>query len=87
VQQTGYSLATMTITSIRYLGPANADVQVVQNGSAKPPPRVWQAIDPPFKGYQPPPSEGYEQSSGDTAIVIDNGKPGGIWIHNVPLKW
>ena len=66
----------MTITSSRYIGPATADSQVAQNGSVRPPPQIWQAVDPPFKGYQPPPSEGYEQSSGDTAIVIDNGNHG-----------
>ena len=67
----------MTITSTRYIGPVAADVQVLQNGSAaRPPPQIWHAVDPPFKGYQAPPSEGYEKSSSDTAIVIDNGKYG-----------
>lgn len=66
----------MTITSTRYLGIVTPDVQAIQNGSVKPPQRVWHAVDPPFKGYQPPPSEGHEKSSGDTAIVIDNGEHG-----------
>lgn len=65
----------MTITSTRFLEPPVADVRVLQNGSAKPPERIWHAVDPPFKGYQPPPSEGYEESSSNTAIVIDNGEP------------
>ena len=63
----------MTITYTRYVEPPlDADAT---NGkrSPKPPPRIWQAIDPPFKGYQPAPSEAYQQSSRDTAVVIDNG--------------
>jgi actin-related protein 5 len=64
----------MTITSTRFLGPHIADFHALQNGSARPPERIWHAIDPPFKGHQPPPSEGYEESSSDTAIVIDNGE-------------
>lgn len=61
----------MTITSTRYVEP----LQDVTNGrrSPKPSPRVWHAIDPPFKGYQEAPSEAFQQSHGDTAIVIDNG--------------
>ena len=39
----------------------------------KPPPRIWNAIDPPFKGIDPSVADGYQQSSETTAIVIDNG--------------
>lgn len=61
----------MTITSSRYVDPGLA-----KNGkkSPKPPPRIWYAIEPPFKGYQPIPSEAYAQSGAETAIVIDNGR-------------
>ena len=41
--------------------------------SPKPPGKVWQASEPPFKGYQSAPTEGYQHSSSSTAIVIDNG--------------
>lgn len=63
----------MTIVHSRYVEPAI--VLDVDNGKRppKPPPRTWHAINPPFQGYQPAPSEAYQQSSGDTAIVIDNG--------------
>lgn len=40
----------------------------------KPPPRIWNAKDPPFKGVDPSVSDGYQQSSEITAIVIDNGQ-------------
>ena len=64
----------MTITSSRYVQPVLASE--VSNGkkSPKPPPRVWYAIEPPFKGRGPSVSEGYAQSDAETAIVIDNGK-------------
>jgi hypothetical protein len=42
----------------------------------KPPPKVVPVQDPPFKGYQPPQPDGYEQSKASpdsSAIVIDNG--------------
>ncbi|MCJ1316881.1 Nuclear actin-protein involved in chromatin remodeling [Xylographa vitiligo] len=63
----------MTIQSVRIFEPANAFSQTSRRSSPKPPPRIWQASDPPFKGYQPAPSDGYKQSSSSTAIVIDNG--------------
>ena len=63
----------MTITSVRVLEP----VEVVAKGSGrtspKPPPRVWAAGEPPFRGYQAPPSDGYRQGDGGTALVVDNG--------------
>ncbi len=42
--------------------------------SPKPPPQIWYAVEPPFKGHQKTPSEAYAQSGAETAIVIDNGK-------------
>ena len=64
----------MTITYSRYTEPQSAFGENHIIRPAKPPPRIWHAIDPPFKGYQAAPSDGYQQSDGDTAIVIDNGK-------------
>lgn len=63
----------MTITYTRYVEPLPSADATNGKRSPKPPPRIWQAIDPPFKGYQPAPSEAYQQSSRDTAVVIDNG--------------
>ncbi|MCJ1382497.1 Nuclear actin-protein involved in chromatin remodeling [Xylographa soralifera] len=63
----------MTIQSVRVFEPANAFSQTSRRSSPKPPPHIWHASDPPFKGYQPAPSDGYKQSSTSTAIVIDNG--------------
>ncbi|KAL2038685.1 hypothetical protein N7G274_008443 [Stereocaulon virgatum] len=63
----------MTIIYSRYVEPVLTSEATSGKRSPKPPPRIWHAIDPPFKGYQPAPSEGYQQSSCDTAIVIDNG--------------
>ncbi|MCJ1243166.1 Nuclear actin-protein involved in chromatin remodeling [Trapelia coarctata] len=63
----------MTISSVRVYEPASSFAQTSGRSSPKPPPRVWYASDPPFKGYQPAPSEGYQHSSTSTAIVIDNG--------------
>ena len=66
----------MTITYSRYVEPVLASDATNGRRSPKPPPRVWHAIDPPFKGYQPAPSEAFQQSNSDTAIVIDNGTHG-----------
>ena len=63
----------MTITYTRYVEPLLGADATNGKRSPKPPPRIWQAIDPPFKGYQPAPSDAYQQSSRDTAVVIDNG--------------
>ena len=65
----------MTITTVRVFEPTEVINKASNQSSPKPPPRVWQASDPPFKGYTPAPSEGYAQSSSSTAIVIDNGDP------------
>ncbi|CAL8581431.1 Actin-related protein 5 [Xanthoria parietina] len=63
----------MTIRSAQYINHSssadNSDIRL----SPKPPPRVWNSIEPPFKGYQSPPLGGYVQSSKKTAVVIDNG--------------
>ena len=65
----------MTITSSRYVEPVLAAEATNGKRSPKPPPEIWYAIEPPFKGYQPFPSEAYSQSGAGTAIVIDNGMP------------
>lgn len=62
----------MTVTYSRYVEPVLAS-EATNKKSPKPPPRLWYAIEPPFKGHQPTPSEAYAQSSAETAIVIDNG--------------
>ena len=61
----------MTIIATRYLEPVLSFTPAV---AVKAPDRIWHATDPPFKGYQPPPSDAFEQTSNETAIVIDNGK-------------
>ena len=63
----------MTITSTRYVEPVLASEVASGKRSPKPPPHIWYAVEPPFKGYQPVPSEAYPQSGANTAIVIDNG--------------
>ena len=42
--------------------------------SPKPAPRIWQASEPPFRGYKPADPSGYQKSNTETAIVIDNGR-------------
>ena len=64
----------MTITSSRYVEPVLASETSNGKKTPKPSPRIWYAIEPPFKGYQPSPSEGYVHSGAETAIVIDNGE-------------
>ncbi|KAL8872155.1 MAG: hypothetical protein Q9174_002166 [Haloplaca sp. 1 TL-2023] len=63
----------MTITSARYIDGRTFSSPEEPQLSPKPPSRIWQAAESPFKGYEPPPSDGYKQSSNKTAIVIDNG--------------
>lgn len=63
----------MTITSSRYVEHGPAPDSTDGKRSPKPPPRIWQAIDPPFKGLQSLPTSAYSQSSPHDAIVIDNG--------------
>ncbi|KAL9104631.1 MAG: hypothetical protein Q9163_000435 [Psora crenata] len=63
----------MTITSTRYIQSALAPESTNGKRSPKPPPRIWHAIEPPFKGYQPLPTDAYAHTSADDAIVIDNG--------------
>jgi actin-related protein 5 len=67
----------MAITSVQSILPARVTVNASEQGAVKPPPKISNAQDFPFKGYQPPQPEGYEQSKSrpnTSAIVIDNGK-------------
>lgn len=64
----------MTIISSRYVEPVVAIEATNHKKFSKSPPRIWHAIEPPFKGHQPAPSDVYSQSGVETAIVIDNGK-------------
>ncbi|KAF2019687.1 actin-like ATPase domain-containing protein [Aaosphaeria arxii CBS 175.79] len=53
-----------------------ATIEVPPSGrnSPKPAPtKIWSVNEPPFEGFKPVDHEGYARSSGDTAIVIDNG--------------
>ncbi|KAL8661944.1 MAG: hypothetical protein Q9202_005145 [Teloschistes flavicans] len=63
----------MTITSTRYISGAPVSGRGDTRFEPKPPERVWQATESPFRGYQPLPTDGYARSSSKTAIVIDNG--------------
>lgn len=63
----------MTITSARYVEPGLGSEDTNSKKAQRSDSLVWHAVGAPFKGYQVAPSEGYQRSSGDTAIVIDNG--------------
>ncbi|KAK2808488.1 hypothetical protein FQN50_004696 [Emmonsiellopsis sp. PD_5] len=74
----------MTITSTRVLAPQRATADISERNAPKPPPKLYAVHDPPFKGYQPPQPDGYEQSratASTSAIVIDNGS------HLVKAGW
>ncbi|KAL4762460.1 actin-related protein ARP5 [Aspergillus foveolatus] len=74
----------MAITSIQSILPARFSINSSEQGAAKPPPKIFNVYERPFKGYQPPQPDGYEQSKSrpDTsAIVIDNGS------HLVKAGW
>ncbi|OGE56429.1 hypothetical protein PENARI_c003G04906 [Penicillium arizonense] len=73
----------MTITAINNLLPARVTVNPTEKRSEKPPPQLHSVQEWPFKGYQPPQPEGYQQSRAhpDSAIVIDNGS------HLVKAGW
>lgn len=67
----------MTITSTKTLLSGRYSTNSTEKRAEKPPPQVSYAQDFPFKGYQPPQPDGFQQSRAhpDTsAIVIDNGE-------------
>ncbi|KAF2834738.1 actin-like ATPase domain-containing protein [Patellaria atrata CBS 101060] len=51
----------------------DAPPQSGRNSPKPPPVKLYSVKEPPFKGFQPVDTEGYEKSSPSTAIVIDNG--------------
>ena len=67
----------MTITSVQTVLSGRYAINALEKRAEKPPPQIYGVQDFPFKGYQPPQVDGYEQSKAhpDTsAIVIDNGE-------------
>ena len=73
----------MTITNSRYVETGFAPNTTDGKRVSKPPPKVWYAVDPPFRGYQAAPTDGYQNSTNDTAIVIDNGMIGCPLLHKM----
>ncbi|KAL3481434.1 hypothetical protein BJX99DRAFT_218998 [Aspergillus californicus] len=74
----------MAITSVQSIIPARYSFNSSEKKAVQSSPRIYDVQDRPFKGYQPPQPEGYEQSKSkpDTsAIVIDNG------AHLVKAGW
>lgn len=67
----------MTISSVQTLLPGRYAINATEKRTEKPPPKTYSVQEFPFKGYQPPQPDGFEQSRAhpDTStIVIDNGK-------------
>src|SRR5205814_932519 len=66
----------MTINSVQTILTDRKFPSPPPNGHPQSVPKVYNAPDFPFKGWQPPQPEGYEQSAAtpsESAIVIDNG--------------
>ncbi|KAL9030105.1 MAG: hypothetical protein Q9196_001745 [Gyalolechia fulgens] len=63
----------MTIIHTRYKSLVPSKGHCDKRLSPKPLLRVWPAAESPFRGYEALPTDGYAQTSGNTAIVIDNG--------------
>ena len=64
----------MTITYSRYVQPSVPVENGDGNRSPKPPSKIWQAAEPPFRGYQELPTDSYSQTSSNDPIIIDNGE-------------
>lgn len=67
----------MAITSVQSIFPTRLTINSTEQGAVKPAPKTFNASERPFKGYQPPQPDGYEQSKAkpdSSAIVIDNGR-------------
>lgn len=74
----------MTIVSVETILPGRYAILKSEKAATTPPPNTYTVQEPPFKGYQPPQPEGYEQSKSNpstSAIVIDNGS------HLVKAGW
>lgn len=52
--------------------------QAKQREVKDPPVQIWHASEPPFVGHKPIDSSGYQQSTGEDAIIIDNGKTASV---------
>ena len=64
---------------------APAATTPVGRNSPKPPPnRIWSVNDPPFEGFKPVDRSGWERSTAETAIIIDNGAPVSLLWQPVP---
>ena len=63
----------MTINSVRYVDMVNSSKVSNEKREPKPPPRIWHAVEAPFKRCQLSPTEGHQKISSEAAIVIDNG--------------
>ena len=63
----------MAITHSQYLDTVLTLNAVDEKRVTNPIPRIWNAVDPPFKGHRRISSDGFEQSSSSSTIVIDNG--------------
>ena len=61
----------MTITSQNYLDSVETETLSQGDGSFN---QIWHAMEPPFKGFQMPASDGLPSASPDAAIIIDNGE-------------
>jgi actin-related protein 5 len=49
-------------------------IDISGRNSPKPAPaKIWHLQEPPFEGFKPINTQGYQQSNGHTAIVIDSG--------------
>ncbi|KAF1999615.1 actin-like ATPase domain-containing protein [Amniculicola lignicola CBS 123094] len=56
------------------MAPSIAEVPPSGRNSPKPQPtKIWSVNEPPFEGFRPIDTQGYAQSSRETAIIIDNG--------------
>lgn len=78
----------MTVTSVQTILPGRYAINATEKRAEKPPPQTYGVQDFPFKGYQPPQPDGFEQSRArpDTsAIVIDNGKCANMDLANSKL--
>ncbi|OKL62032.1 hypothetical protein UA08_02181 [Talaromyces atroroseus] len=73
----------MAITSETIISSTRAS-SASNKDSAKPPPKIYNVQEYPFKGYHPPQPDGYQQSKSSpssSAIVIDNGS------HTIKAGW
>ncbi|KAF3480912.1 Arp5p [Arthroderma uncinatum] len=78
----------MVITSTQRIAAASTAMGIQERREAKPAPKIYNASEPPFRGFHPAQPDGYEQSRhspGTSAIVIDNVTLPGS--HTVKAGW